>query len=486
MISAILEEKIQTFKDSTQKAIRFNIELLDLVEGYDSEYHKFLSTNMVFVDYVQLDNEVPYYLAFIDSIENADYLKQNMKGLFKPLCDLIDQGKCRIRTKVQIAGEYFEDVLAIKSILLAYLTRKQSDEFAEMAKKRLEEEKAVGLDTILTKKSHYAQNNLLTRSAFSENLTVVQKKLLNYFIFKFQYKCKEDLFGESYFTVTKQELVNCGCGSNQTAIMKSLKDLMENTTMKIQYNDSWSIYNMFSSFQGSTINNEIKVRFTPEMSALINKVGVSRNYTLLSLNSINSIKRYSSMRMYELCSQYRNANSPIIYITDDDLRAMLNCKDKYLDPHDFKKRVLKDAEKELKELSEKGVIDMCFECKEAESVKMDWQFKYKKVTKWALIIKRNENFEKTYISHDGKKKKMDSAYMVLHQIIETKLSDELSKDQKEEYMAFVKGLTTNEIDALVHDLQIEMYFSGNKNKLETFEIILRKYGFREGGSIPVQ
>lgn len=192
------------------------------------------------------------------------------------------------------------------------------------------------------------------------------------------------------------------------------------------------------------------------------------------------------MRMYELCSQYRNANSPIIYISDDDLRAMLNCKDKYLDPHDFKKRVLKDAEKELKELSEKGVIDMCFECKEAESVKMDWQFKYKKVTKWALIIKRNENFEKTYISHDGKKKKMDSAYMVLHQIIETKLSDELSKDQKEEYMAFVKGLTTNEIDALVHDLQIEMYFSGNKNKLETFEIILRKYGFREGGSTEIQ
>lgn len=487
MISSVLEKKIQTLEESAQKAVRFNIELLDLVDigNEDSqakEFLKFFTYNFVLVDYIppEKNEEDPSYKAFVNTFEDIDYFKAHTQDLFKCVIEKFSKESVRLKYKVQLVEEYRDVVPVIRSILAAYVTRKQSDLIAETAKKQLEEESSVGLENILKKKPHYAQNNLLTRSAFSDNLTVVQKKLLNYFIFKFQHECHEDLFGDSFFTVTTQELVSCGCGSNTTAIVKSLKDLMENTSIHIQYNDRWSIYNMFSSFQGANDHSEIIVRFTPEMSALINKVGVSRNYTLMSLTCINSIKRYSTMRMYELCSQYRNADSPVIYIDDDDLRSILNCKDKYPNPADFKKRVLKDAEKELKDLAEKGIVDMYFECKEVAKESNDWQYRYKKVLKWAFFIHRSSSFDPdAYMVQEGSKKKMQTAYKVVENMVYTTLCDELTPNEAKEYVDFLKNLSVNDISALVQDLQIEVYFSGNKDKVSSLEVVFRKYGFRE-------
>lgn len=489
MISEALEKEIKTLPESTQSAVRFNIELLDLADyGKNDEetltYLTYMSKKFILVDMYQEDgDERPVFVAFIYSFDDKDFIDQNKDGLFKCVFDKFREKSCNLKTKTQLAEQYRPVVDKVGRILSAYVSRRKDDVIAEMTLAKLKEDNAVGLDVLIQKKpdprSRYAQNNLLTKAGFSKNMTIVQKKLLNYFIFKFQTECKTDLFGEAYITVTTQELVRCGCGSNQTALVKSLKELTEKTSMYIQYGERWSIYNIFSSFTGDPSKKKITVRFTPEMTALISKIGVVKNYTLLKLNSINSIKRYSAMRMYELCCQYKNADSPVIYITDEQLRKILNCTEKYLNPFDFKKRILKDAETELKELAEKGEVDLYFDCVEVEKEKSDWQYNRKKVTKWAFVVHKAPSFVDGSVEHDGVKRRMEMAYRVIEDIFNKRLADELTDDDRQGYLDFIKTLNARDVSSLVQDLQLEVLFSGNEDKVASVEIVFRKYGFRE-------
>lgn len=483
MKSIVIEKEIKKFPESIQNAVRFNLELLALTDFDKSqeeveEYLEYVSKRIILVDSSPESNSGAQLtmLAYVANKEDYQYFESHLDSTFAALRSRYAEKKYALEYKLQAADEYRDYLPMIRKILLAYVTRLRSDNVAEKMRLSLEEEKAVGFESILKKKkNHYAQNNLLTKSGFSESLSVVQKKLLNYFIFKFQHKCEEDLFGESFFTVTTQELVKCGCGSNQTAIVKCLKDLMENTTMYLQYKNEWGIYNLFSSFKGAVNKNVISVRFSPEMSALINKVGISRNYTLLSLNSINSIKRYSTMRMYELCSQYRNADTPVVYITDDDLRAMLNCKEKYPNPKDFKKYILKVAEKELKTLADSGKVDLFFTCHDVEKVKEDWEYDVKKVVKWAFVIQKSSTFEDGYIPHDTMEKRVEVAMRMIEEIVCNRINvdDVLRKS----YLTFVRSLSNDNLVALVQDLQLDVLFSAQKESLASVETVFRKYGY---------
>lgn len=476
-----LEKDLSQLPAKLRKAVDINVKLLDKADFTSEDidvYLDYLTKKILFIDYSEKKDGGVDLKALAYDMDSYKFFEGHVHDTFKSVCEYITGINGHLTYDIQVAPDYAkEHINTIRNILYKYRDFLRSEFVATKAQEQLEENMSSSLDPIL-KKSHYAQNNLLTKSGFSDNLTVVQKKVLNYFILKFQNQKQVDLFGNSYFNVTTQELVSCGCGSNVSAIMKSLKDLMENTSMYIQFGDKWTMYNIFASFQGAVNNNCITVRFTPEMSALINKIGVSRNYTLLSFNSMNSIKKYASMRMYELCCQFRNMDADHVSISDEQLRMMLNCRDKYLNPKDFKKWVLKVAEKELTQLAQEGKVDLYFTFAESRKEKADWEYNRKRVLEWSFVIHRAYSYKDGFITHDSKADQEKNALKTIADLL-FKYED-ISQQEKMGYSRFCKSLSTERLVALVQDLQFEIMFSSDKSK-EAVNAVFEKHGFREGG-----
>ncbi len=475
-----LERDLNKLPKELRQAVEINVKLLEQADFSSKDidvYLDYMTKKILFVEFSSSEEGVKMCLAFAYDEESMRFFEDNLSGIFRTVMDLFHENNWHLSYKIQFAPDNVRDhVQTIRNILYRYSDYLRSEYVAAKAQKQIEERKSVGLDSIL-KKSHYAQNNLLTKSGFSDNLTVVQKKVLNYFIYKYQNQKEEDLFGNAYFNVTTQELVNCGCGSNTNAIMKSLKDLMENTTMYIQFGENWTMYNIFSSFQGAVNKNNITVRFTPEMTALINKVGVSRNYTMLSIKAINTIKRYASMRMYEFCCQYKNMDADHVTITDDQLRMMLNCKDKYPNPREFKRAVLQTAEKELRELAQEGKIDLYFSFSETKKEKANWAYDTKRVLEWSFVIHKAYSYAAGFIPHEKKEDQVTNALKTIADILFR--YDDVSQEEKMRYSRFCQSLSADILVSLVQELQFMIMFSPDKSK-EAINTILQKYGFKEG------
>lgn len=474
----VLEQKLSKLPENVRKALLINIRALEMADFESDEvddYIMYLTSRIFFCGYEEKENVVTI-TAYAYEMGDCDFFEKNLDGIFKNVRDIFKDNGWHLQYEIQTMPKSIEECFyTMRGILSAYATYLKGEYVAAQAQKQIEEKNSVGIDSLL-KKKHYAQNNLLTKSGFSDSLTVVQKKLLNYFIFKFQNQKnrQEVLFGDSSFTVTPFELVRCGCGSNQTAIMKSLKELMESTSMYIQFDDRWTMYNVFSSIQGTVNENSyITVRFTPEMTALINKVGVSSNYTMLSLKSINSIKRYATMRLYELCCQYRNMDASYVTITDEQLRMMLNCNDKYQNPKEFKRCVLQVAEKELKLLADDGKVDLYFSFSETKKEKTEWDFRSKRVLEWSFVIHKGVAYEDGYIPHDKMQQRKEYSKKVFDEILNK--CENISDLERSEYCRFMMSLKESDMFSLVQDLQMQLSFS-QKEKSEAIRDVFESYG----------
>lgn len=478
-----LEEELNSYPEPMREALRINLCLLDKVDfdSADAEtYLEYLSKRIIFYDKQLKDSGKVHVRAFAYDHESVGFFENHLDSIFQSVPPLMKGMDAMLLYEIQIIPKSLKEYYpAICALLSAYVSRLRSEDVARKAEKYIEEKKLVGFDSLM-KKNKYAQNNLLTKAGFSDNLSVVQKKMLNYFIFKFQFKAETDLFGESFVTITAQELVKCGCGSNQTAIVKSLKELTEKTSMFIQFGGKWGIYNIFSSFTGEQDKKEIMVRFTPEMTALINRIAISQNYTMLSLKSINTIRRYTTMRMYEFCNQYRNVDSQLVYVEDDVLRTMLNCTGKYENPKDFKRDVLQVAEKELKTLAEKGEVDVYFSFSDVEKQKADWKYLSKKVTKWAFVIHKALNFKDGYMAHESMEDREQNAMKTIEEIL--KNCKDVDIEMKSFYRKQARKLSGKDLISMVQDLQLEVMFSTKKNSLSSIENVFAKYGI---GSVNV-
>lgn len=472
-----LEEELDYFPEPMKEALKINFCLLDKVDfaSDDAEtYLDYLSKRIIFIEKKVHPDGKTHVIAFAYDNESYQFFEDHLESIFHYVFSYFKEINGHLEYKIQIVPKKMDEYYPrMRTLLSAYVKRLRSEDVAKKAEMMIKEKKLIGLDSIL-KRNRYAQNNLLTKAGFSDNLSVVQKKMLNYFIFKFQYKAETDLFGESYITITAQELVKCGCGSNQTLLKASLKELTEKTSMIIQYDGTWGVYNMFSSLKVIPDNKELLVRFTPEITALINKIAISQNYTMISLKSINSIKRYATMRMYEFCNQYRNMDSQFVYVDDEVLRTILNCKDKYENPKDFKKYVLLVAEKELKDLAEKGEVDVYFSFSDVEKEKADWKYKLKKVTKWAFVIHKALSFEEGYVSHDSMEERERSALRTVENILDN--CKDINFEMKSILRKQARKLSGKELVSMVQDLQMEVMFSSYRQSFSSVDNVFRKYG----------
>lgn len=485
-----LDKDLSKLPSKIREAVKINVTALEIADWTSPDidvYLDYMTKKILFIGKEKKAQCNAQIIALAYDKESYGFFEDNLDGIFQPINKIFKENNWHLCYVNQIAPDNVKDhVLTIRNILYKFSDYLRSEYVATMAQKQLDEKQSIALDPIL-RKSHYAQNNLLTKSGFSDNLTVVQKKVLNYFILKFQNQKEEDLFGNAYFNVTTQELVNCGCGSNTNAIMKSLKDLMENTSMYIQYGETWTMYNIFNSFQGAVNKNNITVRFTPEMMALINKIGVSKNYTLLSFQSMSCIKKYASIRMYELCCQYRNMDADHVTISDEQLRMILNCKDKYPNPREFKRTVIQVAEKELRELAQEGKVDLYFSFRETKKEKVDknkadWSYDSKRVLEWSFVIHKAYSYKKGEFQSHGKID--DQAKNALKTIADILFKAEtLPENERKKYANFAKSMKEDSLISMVQDLQFSVLFDKDKDAIHN---VFVKYGFGEGGSILVQ
>ena len=115
-------------------------------------------------------------------------------------------------------------------------------------------------------------------------------------------------------------------------------------------------------------------------------VDLSRRYfTSYNLTVAISLRHVSTQRFYELCNQYKHKAGMKFFIDADQLRNMLMLDGKYKKDSQMREKVFDVAQKELKELYDKGQSDLCFDYKPDEATKVG-----KKYTRYWIYIHTKE------------------------------------------------------------------------------------------------
>ena len=113
-------------------------------------------------------------------------------------------------------------------------------------------------------------------------------------------------------------------------------------------------------------------------------VDLSRRYfTSYNLTVAITLRHVSTQRFYELCNQHKAGMK--FFIEADQLRNMLMLDGKYQKDSQMRKKVFDVAQKELKELYDKGQCDLCFDYKPDEATKVG-----KKYTRYWIYIHTKE------------------------------------------------------------------------------------------------
>lgn len=92
------------------------------------------------------------------------------------------------------------------------------------------------------------------------------------------------------------------------------------------------------------------IEITINKDALPILLHLSKNYTALQASVAFGLKSVYSKKIYELCSRWKDKGGFVI--TENELRAILGLQTKYARTHDFKKRVLEVAKKELEKTAD--------------------------------------------------------------------------------------------------------------------------------------
>lgn len=475
-----LKSELNELPAELSNCVKIQIELIkkvNMVTNDSDIYLNYLGGKIMIVGFDNKNSGKTDIIIYAENKTICDFFAYHKNDLFKPVFDFIEKKGFLIIFKVQDPPNFCKEWINKMSYILnryAFLYKESiivDDSYATM-----ECESFVGCDSLI--KKHYSQNNMLTKSQFKNQMTVVQKKILNFLILRCQ-NTSIDLFKKNAFTVTYKELMTCGCGTKKEQIIKSLEDLMTNTqvSVKTSYGE-WVIFNIFEAFRGNIKNGDekIKVEFSDRMKILINKIGTSKNYTTIPYKMMNTISKYSTMRLYELCCMYRNTDSRYVYIEDDVLRKILNCENKYLDPHNFKRKVLDVAAKDLENLAFAGKVDMYFKIlptEKEDSFSGKNGEKRKKVKEWAFFVLKTFGYKEYFQNHGTKEFQKNLADETIRTLLK---NENIEKWKVTEYINFAGSLPYDKEMSLASELQLGLNFTRN-DSLRDLEKMFKKYGF---------
>ena len=108
-------------------------------------------------------------------------------------------------------------------------------------------------------------------------------------------------------------------------------------------------------------NGKIEIAFDPRLKPYL--LQLKREFTSYKLKHVLELKSSYSIRIYEILKKWQTIGK--IEIQLEDLRKMLGVTDKYLEYHNFKKRVLNKAKTEINEKT-----DLSFDFEEVKTGRM--------------------------------------------------------------------------------------------------------------------
>jgi len=111
------------------------------------------------------------------------------------------------------------------------------------------------------------------------------------------------------------------------------------------------LYNWASKAIYSPEEKWLELEIHPDLKSYL--LQLKKNFTTFDRLKTNNLKSKSAKRIYMLLKQYANMKSPILKISVEDLKYILNLDKKYIgDFRSFREKVLKPAQEEINEKTE--------------------------------------------------------------------------------------------------------------------------------------
>ncbi len=231
----------------------------------------------------------------------------------------------------------------------------------------------------------FFQSNRLTQARMK--FTLIQKKFMSYVIANFQSKNNPQIFGGASMDVPTAELVSVGCAGNNNSLRRSLSDLQKKFCVDfVDEEGNWQSIALITKLEMAKYGKSVYVELSPTMVSLANRITALGNYTTMNLSTTMRTNKYTTLRLYELCSQYKNSQKLMVNITDKHLREILNCEDKFSDSFDFERYVIKPAQEELERMAKEGESELYFTYAIGNKVSVKGQ-KRRAPTNWVFFIK---------------------------------------------------------------------------------------------------
>ena len=226
------------------------------------------------------------------------------------------------------------------------------------------------------------QGNALTQSRYDFN--VIEKRCLYQIIGEVRRlyidsNSSVDGFKNMRLLLTPKTLGELG--ARRKEVFDSLSKLRKRD-VDIKKGDIWVNTGFISVAKYDASEDVYEVEVSSEIMPYL--VEFAENYTSYNLVVAISLKSIYSQRFYEFCCQYKNRPNRLFYFSIEDLREMMMLEDKYTNIAHFKQRVLDVAQKEIKDLYDKGECELWFEYKVKDKDK-------KKILSYYFIIHHRED-----------------------------------------------------------------------------------------------
>ena len=205
-----------------------------------------------------------------------------------------------------------------------------------------------------------AQDNILTQSR--QDFSVIEKRCLYQIIREVRKRYIEsntgnkDLFDNMYLELPPSTLASLGDEAKD--VYKALKRLAQKD-IEIETEDYWVYTHWILQAKHEKKRNVYTVDVSRDIMPFL--VELAAEFTTYDLTVAISLKSSYSQRFYEYCSQYKNRANKTFFFTVEKLREMMMLENKYPNGNNFKQKVLDVAQKEIKDLYDKGQCDLWFE-----------------------------------------------------------------------------------------------------------------------------
>jgi len=170
-------------------------------------------------------------------------------------------------------------------------------------------------------------------------------------------KGQKDLFDNMRLIIPSDKLR--GLADEIKDVYKALKKLSDKS-IEIENDEVWIYTRWILQAKHEKKIDSYVVDVSNEILPYL--VELAQSFTTYDLMVALTLKSTYSQRMYELCSQYKNRTNKTFFLDVDKLRYLLKVEDKksYQNIAVLKRDILDVAQRELKELYEKGQCDLYF------------------------------------------------------------------------------------------------------------------------------